>query len=190
MWIIPILILLTGILIVSLVWTHPRGGPWIPSSRTMVKNMLDLAEIQPDELVYDLGCGDGRIIISAARHYGARAVGIELDPLRWLWCRIRVRALGLQDRIEVKRGDLFRLDLTEADVVVCYLLPEATQKLQDKLLRELKPGTRVVSNTFIFPGMRESESVGKARLYHFSEENTFKHYLKQQLINHSTQEES
>lgn len=181
MWIIPVFLLLLGVLILSLVWTHPYGGPWIPSSRVMVDTMLDLADVQPDELVYDLGCGDGRIILSAARDFQARAVGIELDPLRVLWCRIRVRVLGWQDRIEVKQGDLFLEDLSQADVVVCYLLPEATERLQDKLLEELKPGTRVVSNTFIFPGMRESESSGKARLYHFSEENTLSAYIKREL---------
>lgn len=179
-----ICILLLGfILILSLVWTHPYGGPWIPSSRSAVRNMLDLAEIQPDERVYDLGCGDGRIIIAAAQQYGARAVGIELDPLRVLWCRMRVRALGLQDRIEVKRGDLFQENLSEADVVICYLLPETTERLQDKLLAELKPGTRVVSNTFLFPRMRESGSSGKARLYHFSEENTLAAYIRNELKN-------
>lgn len=190
MWIIPVLLLLLGVLILSLVWTHPYGGPWIPSSRALVDTMLDLAEVQPDELVYDLGCGDGRIIISAARDYQARAVGIELDPLRALWCRIRVRVLRLQDRIEIIRGDLFQEDLSEADVVICYLLPEATERLQDKLLTELKPGTRVVSNTFLFPGMRESRSSGKARLYHFSQENTLSAYIKQQLQATSFTEES
>jgi precorrin-6B methylase 2 len=181
MWIIPVVLIVLLILIISMIWTHPHGGPWIPSSRAMVRNMLDLAQVQPGDLVYDLGCGDGRVIITAARHYGAQAVGIELDPLRWLWCRIWVRMLGLRDRVDVKRGDLFQQDLSEADVVICYLLPEATDKLQDKLLAELKPGTRVVSNTFLFPRMRESGSSGKARLYHFSEENTLAAYIKREL---------
>lgn len=183
MWVIPVVIAFLLILIVSVIWTHPHGGPWIPSSRAMVRNMLDLAQVQPEDLVYDLGCGDGRIIITAARKYGARAVGIELDPLRWLWCQLLVSILGLRDRIKIKQGDLFQQNLGEADVVVCYLLPETTKKLQEKLLAELKPGTRVVSNTFIFPGMKEAGQKGKARLYLFSSEHTMTAYITGQLEN-------
>ena len=190
MWIIPVVIVILMILIISMIWTHPHGGPWIPSSRAMVQNMLDLAEIQPDELIYDLGCGDGRIIITAARRYGARAVGIELDPLRWLWCQALVAVLGLGEKVEVFRGDIFLQDLSQADVVICYLLPETTKKLEEKLLAELKPGTRVVSNTFVFPGMREAGTSGKARLYHFSEENTMENYIRRKLNPQSDTEDS
>lgn len=181
MWIIPFLIALLLILIISLVWTHPRGGPWIPSSRAAVRQMLDLAEVKPDELVYDLGCGDGRIIVTAARKYHARAVGIELDPLRWLWCQILITVLGLRDRVWIQFGDLFKHDLSEADVVICYLLPETTKILQGKLLEELQPGTRVVSNTFIFPGIKEAGKSGKTRLYRFSPENTMAAYIREEL---------
>jgi predicted RNA methylase len=181
MWIFPVAIAILFVLILSLIWTHPHGGPWIPSSRKAVRQMLDLAEIKPDELVYDLGCGDGRIIIAAAKKYQARAVGIEIDPTRWLWCQLLITILGLRGQVRIIFGDLFQQDLSEADVVVCYLLPETTKKLQDKLLKELQPDTRVVSNTFIFPGIREVGKSGKARLYLFSPENTMAAYIKEQL---------
>lgn len=174
-------ILLVVALLVSLIWTNTKGAPWVPSSMKAVRQMLDLAEIKPDELVYDLGCGDGRIVVTAALKYQARGVGIELDPLRWLWCQILVTVLGLRDRVRIQFGDLFDQDLSEADVVACYLLPETNKKLQDKLLHELKPGTRVVSNTFLFPGIKEAATIGKTRLYLFSPENTMAAYIEDQL---------
>jgi predicted RNA methylase len=113
--------------------------------------MLELAEVGPDDLVYDLGCGDGRMLVTAARRYGARAVGIEIDPLRYIWCQALIMVLGLRDRVRVVYGDFFALDLSEADVVTCYLLDSTNRKLQKKLLSELDPSVRVVSHMFAFP---------------------------------------
>ncbi|UCE97834.1 MAG: class I SAM-dependent methyltransferase [Dehalococcoidia bacterium] len=110
-----------------------------------------MAKVKPGELVYDLGCGDGRIIIMAARHFGALAVGIEIDPLRYLWSQIRIRFLGLSDRVSIKYGNFYKYDLSQADVITCYLLQDTNKKIATKLNRELKPRARVVSNTFTFP---------------------------------------
>lgn len=179
-----ILILSLSILVilgVSIVWTNARGAPWVPTSMVTVHQMLELAEVQPDELIYDLGCGDGRILVTAALKYHARGVGIELDPLRWLWCQLLVTMLGLRDRVEIRLGDFFQQDLSQADVVACYLLPDTNKKLQDKLLNDLRSGTRVVSNTFIFPGIKEAAVKGKARLYIFSPQHTQAAYLKELL---------
>jgi len=143
--------------------------------------MLDLADIQPDEWVYDLGCGDGRIAVIAARRYQARVVGIELNPLLWLWCQLVITILGLRKRVKVILGNFFNQDLHGADVITCYLLPQAQKKLEDKLMRELRPGTRVVTNTFIFYQTRMAEQDGKARLYIFSPENTQVEFIKRQL---------
>jgi SAM-dependent methyltransferase len=118
-----------------------------------VSKLLAMAEVEPDDVVYDLGCGDGRLIIAAAQRYGARAVGIEIHPLRVLWCRARIAALGLRGRVRVIRGDFFKQDLRDADVVICYLLQRTNNKLEGKLKRDLAPGVRVVSKRFTFPGL-------------------------------------
>lgn len=178
---IVIIISVLLVLIISISWTNYKGSPWVPTSFKMVHKMLDLADIKPDELVYDLGCGDGRIAVIAARKYQARVVGIELNPLLWLWCQIVITILGLRSRIKVVLGNFFKQDLSSADVVACYLLPEAQKKLEDKLMRELRPGTRVVTNTFIFYQTRMAERDGKARLYIFSPENTQVEFIRQQL---------
>jgi SAM-dependent methyltransferase len=138
--------------ILSIAWSGIAGAPWLPSARHRVRRMLELAEVQPDDVVYDLGSGDGRVLLTAARDFGARAVGIEIDPLRCLWTRKRLAAQGLGDRTRVIWGNFFTENLSEADVVTVYLRQDTNNRLMDKLWRELRPGTRVVSNTFIFPG--------------------------------------
>ena len=153
--------------IVSVVWPSWRGAPWVPSSRAMVKSMLSIADVGPDDVVYDLGCGDGRMITTAARRYGARAVGIEIDPLRYLWCQLLITVLGLRGRVRILFGNFFSKDLGQADVVTCYLMQDTNQKLITKFETELKFGARVVSNTFTFNGMHPVRENGGARLYVF-----------------------
>jgi len=168
-------------LLISISWTTYKGSPWIPTSFKMAHKMLDLADIQPDELVYDLGCGDGRIAVIAARKYQARVVGIELNPLLWLWCQLVITILGLRSRIKLVLGNFYNQDLSGADVVVCYLLPNTNKKLEHKLLSELRSGTRVISNTFLFYQTRLAKRDGKALLYIFSPENTQVEFIKRQL---------
>jgi len=132
---------------------------------SMVHKMLTMAEVGPDDLVYDLGCGDGRMIITAARRYGSRAVGIELDPLRYLWCQMLITILGLRDRITIIYGDFFTQNLSEANVVTCYLLQSTNNKLERKLMQELQSGTRVVSNYFTFSNLRLVRQDKEAELY-------------------------
>jgi predicted RNA methylase len=131
----------------------------------VVHKMLQLAEVGPNDTVYDLGCGDGRTIITAARRYGARAVGVEIDPLRYLWCQVAITLLGLRKRVKILYGNFFKQDLSAATVVTCYLLPETNNDLEEKLKGELRLGARVVSNTFIFPGLHPVRQDGDARLY-------------------------
>jgi SAM-dependent methyltransferase len=127
--------------------------------------MLEMAEVGPGDLVYDLGCGDGRTIVTAARRYGARAVGIEIDPLRYLWCQMLITTLGLRDRVRVVYGSFYGQDLSDADVVTCYLLQSTNEKLEGKLKQELHPSTRVLSNSFTFPGLHLLRRDAKADLY-------------------------
>lgn len=176
-----IFILILMALLISISWTTYKGSPWVPTSMKMARKMLELAEIQPDELVYDLGCGDGRIAIMAARMYQARVVGIELNPLLWIWCQMMITILGLRSRVKIILGNFYDRDMSDADVVVCYLLPNTNKKLEYKLIRELDPGTRVISNTFLFYQTRLAKRDGKALLYIFSPENTQVEFIKRQL---------
>lgn len=153
--------------LVSIGWTHFWGAPWVPTSRAVVHNMLTLAEVKPGDVMYDLGCGDGRVVITAARRFGAQAVGIEIDPLRYVWCQLLITVLGLRKRVSITFGDFFSQDLSDADVVTCYLLQDTNQKLAVKLLSELRPGARVVSNTFTFVGIDPVREYGQARVYVF-----------------------
>lgn len=165
MWLLVLILSILVIVAFSVFWTHFRGAPWVPTPMRTVHTMLSIAEVGPEDLVYDLGCGDGRLIITAARRYGARAVGVELDPLRYLWCRMLIRLLRLSDRVQVVYGDFFNQDLRDADVITCYLLQGTNNKLEGKFRRELASGTRVVSHTFTFSRLHEVRQQGDARLY-------------------------
>lgn len=153
------------ILAISVAWTNFVGAPWVPTSMGMVNKMLKLADVGPDDIVYDLGCGDGRTIITAAWHYGARAVGVEIDPLRYLWCQFLITVLGLRKRVRIIYGNFFNHDLSKATVVTCYLLQDTNNKLEQKFKGELRVGTRVVSNTFTFLDLHPVRQDGDARLY-------------------------
>jgi SAM-dependent methyltransferase len=162
----PIAILIIVlILAISVAWTNFMGAPWVPTSMGMVNKMLRLAEVGPDDIVYDLGCGDGRIIITAAWRYKARAVGIEIDPLRYIWCQLLITLLGLRKRVRIFYGNFFNHNLSEATVITCYLLQDTNSKLEEKLKKKLRVGARVVSNTFTFPGLNFVRQDGDARLY-------------------------
>jgi SAM-dependent methyltransferase len=110
--------------------------------------MLTLAEVRRNDIVYDLGCGDGRIVITAAYRHGARGVGIDIDPQRVAEANAKARTLHLEGRVKFIQDDLFGFDFAPASVVMLYLSDELNQKLRPKLLAELKPGTRIVSHHF------------------------------------------
>lgn len=159
------LAVMTVMLMVSILWPSLRGAPWVPTTMRGVYKMLDMAGVEPNDVVYDLGCGDGRMIITVARKYGAQAVGIEIDPLRYLWCQILITILGLRGQVRIIFGDFFTQDLSEADVVTCYLLQTTNEKLQNKLLHELHPSARVVSHDYTFTRLREVRRDSKDRIY-------------------------
>jgi SAM-dependent methyltransferase len=122
--------------------------PYVPTPKEVVAEMLRMADVGPDDVVYDLGCGDGRIVITAAKELGCRGVGIDIDMERIRECRQNAINAGVSDRVEFLHMDLFEADIREATVVTLYLLSRVNLRLRPKLFRELKPGTRVVSHDF------------------------------------------
>jgi precorrin-6B methylase 2 len=121
---------------------------YVPTPPEVVTAMLKTAGVTGKDLVYDLGCGDGRIVIEAAKSYGARGVGIDIDPERIKEATANAAKAGVADRVKFLQADLFETDLRPATVVTLYLLESLNLKLQPKLVKELKPGTRVVSHAF------------------------------------------
>ena len=121
---------------------------YVPTPEEVVEAMLQVAKVTKNDVVYDLGTGDGRIPVTAAKKYGARGVGIDIDPQRIKDATENVTKNGVGDRVRIIQGDLFETDISEATVVTLYLLPSLNQKLIPKLNKELKPGTRIVSHAF------------------------------------------
>jgi SAM-dependent methyltransferase len=122
---------------------------YVPTPPDVVDAMLALARVTRDDVVYDLGSGDGRIVIAAARRYGARGVGIELQPTLVAEARANAVTAGVDDRVTILEADVFATDLSRATVVTLYLLPSINERLRPKLLRELRPGARIVSHDFV-----------------------------------------
>jgi len=144
--ILPVCILLAGFAA-----AQPAREPdvaYVPTTNEAVEAMLKLADVTSSDTVYDLGCGDGRIIVAAAKLRGARGVGIDIDPVRVSESRANAKKAGVEKRVRFEENDVFEADIHEATVVTLFLLPELNVKLLPKLLRDLKPGTRIVSNTF------------------------------------------
>jgi ribosomal protein L11 methylase PrmA len=119
---------------------------YVPTPPAVVTRMLQLARVRRSDLVYDLGCGDGRIVIEAARRHGARGVGIDIDPQRIAEARENARHAGVEDKVRFEVADLFQSDFSPATVVMLYLLPQLNERLRPQLWRQLKVGTRVVSH--------------------------------------------
>jgi ubiquinone/menaquinone biosynthesis C-methylase UbiE len=124
------------------------NAPYVHTPDKVVSAMLKLAAVKANDVVYDLGCGDGRIVIAAAKEYGARGVGIDIDPERIQEARDNARKAGVEALVRFEVSDLFAVDIHSASVVTLYLLPDVNLRLRPKLLKELKPGTRIVSHDF------------------------------------------
>ena len=122
--------------------------PYVPTPNEVVTRMLQLANVQKNDVLYDLGSGDGRIVVTAAQKYGTRGVGIDINPERISEANANARAAKVTDRVQFRQQDLFKTDLSEATVVTLYLLPNINVKLRPQLFKQLKPGTRIVSHDF------------------------------------------
>jgi precorrin-6B methylase 2 len=129
-------------------------APAYPTPQTVVDQMLTLAQVRPGEMVYDLGCGDGRIVISAARQFKAHAVGIEIRRDIYERTAAKVASLGLSDQVRIVHGNALRYDLSPADVVTLYLLTSSNERLKPALLKYLRPSARVVSHDFEIKGWK------------------------------------
>jgi hypothetical protein len=146
-------VLLIGVAVATAVVEAPPGSkpldvPYVPTPARIVATMLEMAALTPDDVLYDLGSGDGRIVIAAAARFGARGVGIDLHPKRIREAEENAREAGVSDLVEFVLGDLFDADLGPATVVTLYLLPEVNRRLRPKLLAELRPGARIVSHNY------------------------------------------
>jgi SAM-dependent methyltransferase len=133
----------------ALAQTTPRlDVPYVPTPPEVVSKMLELAKVGKKDTVYDLGCGDGRIVVTAASKYGARGTGIDINPQRIEEARANARSAGVEERVNFRVGNLFETDMSPATVVTLYLLPDINLKLRPQLWQQLKVGSRVVSHDF------------------------------------------
>jgi SAM-dependent methyltransferase len=140
---------------------------YVPTSPEVVDAMLKLANVNKDDVVYDLGCGDGRIVVAAARAYGAKAIGVDIDPQRISEANANAKTAGVDGRVKFILGDLFQQDIHDATVVTLYLLNTLNLKLRPKLWKDLKPGTRIVSHAFDMGDWQpeQKQDVGGTTIY-------------------------
>ena len=122
--------------------------PYVPTPEVVVDKMLELAKVEKGDMLYDLGCGDGRIVITAARRYGAQGVGIDINPQRIAEAKANAKEAGVASQVKFMVGNLFEANFADADVVTLYLLPDVNKKLRPQLWKQLKVGARVVSHDF------------------------------------------
>jgi len=152
--------------------------PYVPTPPEVVDEMLKMANVTKSDYLIDLGCGDGRIVIAAAQKYGAHALGIDINPERIAEAKENAQKAGVDSLVEFKQGDLFKADLSKATVVTLYLLTTVNMKLRPKLLRELKPGTRVVSHSFEMGEWKPEKTaeIGYRRVYFWTIPQTPPHF--------------
>jgi len=132
-------------------------APFVPTPPEVVDKMLELAQANKDSVIYDIGCGDGRIVVAAAKKYGARGVGIDIDPVRIKESKANAKASGVEKLVKFREEDATKTDISPATIVTLYLLPESNELLRPKFERELKPGTLIITHNYIVPGWEDKE---------------------------------
>ena len=149
------ILLISGLLVLAGMVILPIffGAPWHPLMPGTIRRILRFAEVQPGETVCDLGCGEGRVLITAAKEFSARAIGVDIDPLKILLARLLRKINGVDDRVNIVRGNLFDFDPGSADVLYLYLTHQAMDKLFPEIFKKLKPSVRIVSYRFCLRGM-------------------------------------
>jgi ribosomal protein L11 methylase PrmA len=148
-------LLISGLLILAAMVILPVffGAPWHPLLPGTIRRILRFADVRPGETVCDLGCGEGRVLITAAKEFSAQTIGVEIDPIKVAMARLLARINGVDNRVEITRGNLFDFDPSEADVLYLYLTHQAVDKLFPEILKKLKPSVRIVSYRFCLRGM-------------------------------------
>lgn len=149
------------IIVIPTVYVMISGAPFVPTPMKQVERMLKSAEIKPGHRVYDLGSGDGRLVHKASRHYGADAIGYEYSPIVWAWAK--AISPFWRSKAKIKYANLWRKDLSDADVIVCYLLPHAMKRFNKEIIPQLRPGTRIVSHAFKIPQLDHHKRLPRNR---------------------------
>ena len=149
------ILLIFGLLVLAGMVVLPVffGAPWHPLMPGTIRRILRFAEVQPGETVCDLGCGEGRVLITAAKEFSARAIGVDIDPLKILLARLLRKINGVDDRVNIVRGNLFDFNPGSADVIYLYLTHQAMDKLFPEILKKLKPTVRIISYRFCLRGI-------------------------------------
>jgi predicted RNA methylase len=153
--------------------TTPDGAPWVPLEPFVIQNIMDMVKIKKGDIFYDLGSGDGRVVIAAAIR-GAKAYGVEIDPFRVWYSRICIFLFGLTGRAKIIHQDIFKVNLSNANIVHTYLLQETNEKLFPKFEKELKENTKIISSAFTYPKLKPTiinpngPIYGPLYLYYFS----------------------
>ena len=133
------------------------GLPWIPTRPARIHQALNLAHISPGEILYDLGAGDGRVLIMAAREFGARAIGIEISPIHCIAAKFNALLRGINNKVEIRWASFYKVDFKDADVIFVYMTSKETERLRPHLESQLRPGTRVISISCEIAGWQPAE---------------------------------
>lgn len=165
MEILVILAIVFAVWLVWKYWTLSLGAGFDPTPMNKVYKMLNLARVSKDDILYDLGSGDGRIVITAAKRCGAHAVGIEADPFRFFFSWFLVLLLGESKKIKMRFGNFFKKKINDATVVTVFLYGPTNNKLKSKFQKELKPGTRVVSYIWTFDDWELEDCIPEDNIY-------------------------
>lgn len=162
---LTILVIVFIIYVLWKYWALAMGAGYDPAPMDKVNKMLTMAKVTSDDIVFDLGCGDGRILIAASKRFGARGVGIEIDPFRFLFAWLMVLVSGQYRRVKIVYGNFFKSDIRDATVVMLFLYGPTNNKLKERFDCQLRPGTRIVSYVWEFDGWQMSDCLPEDRIY-------------------------
>ncbi len=137
-----------------------KGAPFVPSSKDKIKKMLSLAEIKKEDKILDIGSGDGRVLL-AANKSGAKCVGVEISPVLYWWSRLRCAGKN----IKIYKKDFWNFDISDVNILMVYCIPGKMKKLEEKIKKEMKPGSKIISNGFKFPDWQYTKKDGRVYLY-------------------------